>query len=136
MTEAEAKRALSELRSVDREIWELRQTRHAIRAGLTSVGGSGPVGGSRDPDRLGRTWARIDELDRRIEERCVYLAGLRAWAVGVIERLPDSRQRSVLRRRYILGQRWERIARELHYDVRQIYRLHAQGIRGFAASCQ
>lgn len=35
---------------------------------------------------------------------------------------------SVLYRRYILNQKWEKIAAEINLDLRWIYRLHGQGL--------
>ena len=52
---------------------------------------------------------------------------------AVLRRIPGDRPREVLERRYLQGQPFFRIAMEMHYDERQIYRLHRQGLAHVAA---
>ena len=49
-------------------------------------------------------------------------------AEGAIEALADPRGREVLRRRYLMGQTWERMAEEMHYSVMHLTRLHARAL--------
>ncbi|MCR4711491.1 MAG: hypothetical protein K5707_04255 [Clostridia bacterium] len=46
----------------------------------------------------------------------------------LVETLQDSKLNEVLSRRYIRGQNWKRIANEMGYDERWVYRLHDQAL--------
>ena len=126
-----------QIRTVDREIEELQEVRLGLRASLYSIGGSGaPSGGSRDPDRFGRILSRVEGVEEKITARLERLVALKGRAVEIIEVLPDVAQRSVLRRRYLMGQEWPVIARAMHYDERQIYRIHGKALESVRALCQ
>lgn len=133
----EPKAFLRQIRQLDREIDELEQVRLGLRASLVSVGGMGAGGGApSDPDRFGRVFARIEAVEARIGARIDQMNAVKDRAVELIERIPDGAQRSVLRRRYLLGQEWLRIARAMHYDERQIFRIHGAALESFRQACQ
>lgn len=48
---------------------------------------------------------------------------------GIIRRVPHEQSRTVLEMRYLDQQPFFRIAARMHYDERQIYRYHRQGLR-------
>ena len=50
-----------------------------------------------------------------------------------VHQVPNAMQRAVLDMRYLQGAPFFRIAMALHYDERQIYRLHRAGLRHVAA---
>ena len=50
-----------------------------------------------------------------------------------IRQVPDERHRAVLELRYLQGMPFFRIAMQLHYDERQIYRFHRHGLHRIAA---
>ncbi len=52
---------------------------------------------------------------------------------SAIRRVPGDRLREVLSRRYLHGQPFFRIAMDMNYDERQIYRIHRQGLEHLAA---
>lgn len=50
---------------------------------------------------------------------------------GAVMSLPDTAERTVLRERYILGQRWPAVVTKLQklgYSERQVYRLHGSAL--------
>jgi DNA-directed RNA polymerase specialized sigma subunit len=56
------------------------------------------------------------------------LAALRAEIIGTIDAVKDDRLRNILRRRYILGQKWEQIAVSLMLEYRWVLRLHGRAL--------
>lgn len=52
---------------------------------------------------------------------------------GKIAGIEDGRQREILRRRYIAGQKWEEIAKEMHLDDRWVLRLHGRALQKIEA---
>lgn len=79
---------------------------------------------SRLPDAVGRLIQAHDDLRAEINRCLVMRAEIRA----VIQAIPNQRQREVLRRRYILGQKFEAIAKDMFLDLRYTYRLHRRAV--------
>jgi hypothetical protein len=52
------------------------------------------------------------------------LAAKRSEILGCIDSVKDKAQRAVLYRHYINGESWERIAVDMDYCIRQVYRIH------------
>lgn len=74
---------------------------------------------------------RLVDLERELNGMIDQLADLKREAVAAINRLDDPRQVLLLEMRYLLGYRWERIADEMGYELRQVYRLHGVSLRNF-----
>lgn len=138
MTEKEliqaAKRYLNKVQQTDRLIARLKSTIATLRAGLTSQGyelkpdkvqTSGPV------DPLAETFARIDELEREIQQDIIDLDSWKKDTYERIGRLDDLDQRNILIARYIQVKQWERVAFELNFSISQTYRIHGAALLVF-----
>ncbi len=79
-------------------------------------------------DRVGRTTARIIDLENQINEEIDRLIDVKTQIWEMIYSLPDSAQRTLLERHYLLHEGWERIAEKLGYSSRHITRLHNQAL--------
>ena len=126
-----AKQYLSQIRNLERRIAIKRRDIEDLRSHARSV--TGPAGGdavsaSGSGDRVGSTAARIVDLEREIQADIDRYVRLRAEITAVIDRVPDSVYVDILYRRYVHGQSWERIASEMQYDRRWIYRLHGRAL--------
>ena len=86
-----AKAYLGKIRQTDRTVQRLLELRFSLRASLYSTGAalSGMPGGGHDPDRTGRTIARLDELERRIDAYVDELVARKSEAFLRIRRLPE-----------------------------------------------
>ena len=122
-----AKEQLSQIKKTDRLIDRLLSTVQTLRSSLTSqsyelqpdrVQTSGPK------DRLSETFARIDDLEREINARIDDLIRLKEDTLKVIYQISDKDQQNVLIARYVQGERWEKIAVDLNFSIRQIHRIH------------
>ena len=82
---------------------------------LRSVGGGAAAGDIRHLEE--ELLADYHALTRRREN-----------VQRLIDRIPDERHRAVLEMRYLEGLPFFRIAMNLHYDERQIYRYHRAGL--------
>ena len=103
--------------------------------------------GLRRDAQIALRLARLDQLrKKRAENTAAIRAGedevrraygrLRQTQQGIlaaIRRVPDEICRQVLEARYVQGLPFFRIAMELHYDERQIYRIHRKGLEHVAA---
>ncbi len=77
----------------------------------------------------------LDEVICRLElkraetsREFVRLMDMQDKAEALISCEKDHDRWTVLYRRYILNQKWEKIAAEINLDLRWIYRLHGQGL--------
>lgn len=79
-------------------------------------------------DRVGRTAAKIADLENEINEEIDRLVDLKCQIREIIAAVPDSIQRTILERHYLLGESWEVIAEKVGYSTRHITRLHNMAI--------
>lgn len=130
-----AKRYLNKVQQTDRLKRRLLSTIATLRAGLTSqsyelspdrVQTSGPK------DTLAETFAKIDELERKINQNIVDLSNWKKEAFDRISRVPDLDQRNVLLARYVEGKNWEQISVEINFSTRQVIRIHGGALVAFA----
>lgn len=131
----QAKDQLSQIKKTDRLVDRLLATVQTLRSSLTSqsyelqpdrVQTSGPK------DRLSETFARIDELERKINARIDDLIRLKEDTLKVIYQIPDKDQQNVLISRYVQRERWEKIAVDLNFSIRQVHRIHGAALLTFA----
>lgn len=138
-----AKEYLNQAYYIDREINltlakadKLRQSLYgrAVAYDSTAVQSSG------DKDTLGRTFEKIDEYERKANELIDSLIEKRIEIENTIKAVPDSVQREVLERRYLLFQEWDSgydrntgeykkgICEEIKYSRAQIFRIHGKAL--------
>ncbi len=139
MTEKElsqqAKKYLSQAQKTDRLINRLLSTVAMLCSGLTSqsyelrpdkVQSSGPK------DTLAETFAKIDELERQINQNIDDLVEWKKEAYERISRISDQDQQNVLIAKYIQGMKWEQVAVEINLSTRQVTRIHGAALLAFA----
>ena len=127
--EMSARELLEQVRYIDDEVAELRELRASVWDDLTSTTArlsQVAVFGSSDPHRLDAAAKLAGDVDAKLHE----LAEAKRAALGVINRLDDSRQRSVLLAYYVNcrtrdGRRktWEDVAEDLFYSRSRLYDL-------------
>lgn len=86
---------------------------------------------SADPDRLLDLIAKINAKERLITRKISVLVDLKTTISGQIQLLDDARYEELLHSRYVMCQRWEEIAVQMHMDLRWVYRLHGQALDAF-----
>ena len=144
------KEYLNQAYYIDREINlilakadKLRQSLYgrAVTYDSTAVQSSG------DKDTLGRTFEKIDEYERKANELIDSLIEKRIEIENTINAVPDSVQREILERRYLLFQDWDSgydrntgeykkgIYEEMHFSRRQIFYLHGEALKSIALNC-
>lgn len=97
--------------------------------GLTRVI-NGMPGAPSDGSALPRAVERILDAQNKLEEQIEACLVLRSQAILAISAVQDEMQREVLRRRYILGQRFETIAEGMGIVTRRVYQLHRLAVNG------
>ena len=106
-------------RVLEKEIEALRSDAERVTPLLGALPGWAGEGG-----RVPRAVEAILEAQAQLRAQCDQCAAVRAEVESAIARVPGQRDQELLRRRYILGQKWENIAVEMVIDLRWIYRMH------------
>lgn len=121
---------LRRYRDAQRTMRRLLEELQQLQAEATSVSQalSGMPSGGGDGQAIPRAVERIADAESRLVS--AYGAALAElnWVKDAIDTVPDPLRRDILTRRYILGQRWERIAADLDRDLRWVLRLHHRAV--------
>ena len=75
--------------------------------------------------------AKIVDLEREINVEIDRLIRLRERIAKEIDNMPSNIYSALLSSRYLEGKTWEDIAEMLHYDERQIFRIHENALKEF-----
>lgn len=109
---------------------ELRQELEAQRARAckTTAALTGMPGGGGDGQTLPRAVESIVAAQQELQVQINLCGATRREVVAALDQVTDARDHEILRRRYLLGQRWENIAVEMHIELRWIYRRHRRAV--------
>ena len=129
-----AKAYLSRVRKLDRLIRCLCQTRFSLRSSLY---GAGPVlpgtpGGHGNPDRTGKILGQIEALENKIDRYIDELVNFKQDVFEKIRQIENADEQEVLIARYLQFSTWDEIAGQMHYELRQVYRIHRPALASFA----
>lgn len=124
------KEYLSQYGRLNREIDRLLEEKArwlALATRVTSSLSQEPKGGSGG-DRIQFAVEKIAEAEDKINTQIDRLIDLRREIEEKLSALPEGKQKEVLHRRYILGQKWEEIAVQMGLDYRWVLRLHGKAL--------
>lgn len=130
MTYEEKVRWLRRYRDALRLEEELRQELETQRARAckTTTALTGTPGGGGDGQALPRAVESIVAAQQELQAQINLCGATRREVVAALDQVTDARDHEILRRRYLLGQRWENIAVEMHIELRWIYRRHRRAV--------
>ena len=93
---------------------------------------SGMPGGGGDGQAIPRAVERLEEPRQKLDAEVSKSGALREEIASAIAKLDHPLRQDILTRRYILGQRWEKIAADHHRNIRWIFRVHRAAIEKLA----
>lgn len=129
-----AKEYLQQVKRKDAAINNLQRDKECLTQMMYSLGGAGDgerVQSSRNNDKFGTLYSRIDEKEREMTEKIDALVDFKLKVSEEINALPDDRYITILHKRYICFDSWERIAIDMQYNVRYVQHLHGQALVDF-----
>lgn len=132
-----AKEYLEQVRHKQAEIGNLKRDKEAVKDMLYSLGGGGEgerVQSSRNNDKFGTLFSRIDEMERKIDDKIIDLMQFRMKVSEQINALDNVSYITILNCRYIHFQSWEKIARSAfdeERNVRSIQKLNGLALQEF-----
>lgn len=132
MNNEEKKQYLRRYQEAKKRAKRIQEEIDALRSSETSPVGLGdgmPKGsGTSDLSGYAARWdALVRELEAEKERQMVTYREIRQQ----IRMVPDATEREILSRRYLLGQRWEKISVEMNYDYRYVLKLHGKALLHF-----
>lgn len=89
---------------------------------------SGMPGGAGDGNKLPRAVEGIVQAQQELQAQINHCGAIRREVVAALEQISNPRDHEILRRRYLMGQRWEKIATEMYLEYRWIIRRHKKAI--------
>lgn len=132
MTYEEKVRWLKRYRDALRLEKELREELkdQQTRACKTTTALTGMPGGGGDGQALPRAVESIVAAQQELQAQINLCGATRREVVAALDLVVDARDHEILRRRYLLGQRWEKIAVEMNIELRWVYRRHRRAVSG------
>ena len=110
---------------IDRKIDERERLQEKLTAGRMSNLSGMPRGGQYDWTNAA---AKIVDIDSSICAEIAELCKVKRLVNDAIDSVVDMRYRCVLELRYRNYLSWEKISKELGYDLRHVYRLHGEAL--------
>lgn len=131
-----AKEHLQQVYSIQRKIKRLEDRRQDLRADLYSVKSPSDlpeirVQTSMTGDKMLELISRVDEIERDLINEITELTETKQAVIAEIEKVPNENYRQLLFDRYILCQKWEKIALDRDKGIRWIYRMHGKSLNAF-----
>lgn len=131
-----AKEYLQQLHRADVIINQRIQEKADLRARLSSIGSfdyskervqTSLPGSASYEQQIIRIIDLENEIDRLIDE----YVDLKHKVIGEIHDLNNADQIKVLYRRYVLGEKFEQIAVDLNFSIRNVYKVHGYALQEF-----
>lgn len=96
---------------------------------------TGMPSGPGDGQSLLRAVESIVQAQQELKAQINVCGDIRREIVAALEQVTNARDHEILRRRYLLGQRWEEIAVEMHYKYQHVCRCHRAAVAKFVIEC-
>lgn len=125
------KRWLGRCLSVKRDINELLEEIervHALRTRITTVLRETTSSGGATGDRRTDATVTLIDLEERLKGRIRDLSAIYDETSAVIDKLPSSKQRWLMRLRYLAGMSFDQIGKKYNRDPRSLFRLHGRAL--------
>ena len=114
---------LNEVKGLEFEIQQMYQTlKSPVITGM-------PSGSPTSNDKIGNILWKIQEKEIRYLAKLDIILNEEKDIEKVIDSLKDSRERTVMRYRYISGLEWEEVCVKSHYSWQHTHRLHADALK-------
>lgn len=129
-----AQEYLEQVKVKEAAIKNLERDRANLVAMMYSVGGAGSgerVQSSKDPDKFGTLYGKIDEKEREIVNEISKLIDFRLKVSSEINNMKDGRYIELLHRRYIEHESWNAISIDMQYSLKHITKLHRRALQEF-----
>ena len=127
-----AKEYLAQARNIDQDIQDMLEEVAVLRSmaeKTTAILSGMPGKAAKGTSQLADTVGKLIEQEQKIDGEINRLVDLRTEIYAAIQQVADRDARRVLHLRYMGYRSWSAIAEEMKLSLRQIYRLHGEGLK-------
>lgn len=127
------KEYLSQIRDLEVRIKNKKRDLEQLKEMAISLGGfdyKERVQTSKETgDIIGESIAKVVDLESEISKDIIKLMELKQKISNTIDKVEKTECYEVLYQRYVLCKKFEEIAIDMKYDIRQIHRFHGEGLK-------
>lgn len=117
-------------RMINNKLTEIAQLRE-LSCSISAVKNEERVLSSSDQDKIGTTYAKIDEMERNLDKMIDEYIEKKNLIIGQIDSIENEEYYNILFSRYIEKKTFEVIATEMNFSYRNITRLHGRALKAF-----
>lgn len=117
-------------RMINNKLTEITQLRE-LSCSISAIRNEEKVKSSSDPDKIGSTYAKIDEMERNLDKTIDEYTDKKNLIIGQIDSIEDEDCYNILFSRYIEKKTFEVIATEMNFSYRNVTRLHGRALKAF-----
>lgn len=117
-------------RMINNKLTEIAQLKD-MAASISSPQNGDRVQTTPNFDKIGTKYAKIDEMERKIDGMVDELVDKKEKIIQQIDAMEDENTYNILFARYIDKKTFEVIATEMKYSWRQVIRLHGTALKQF-----
>lgn len=117
-------------RMINNKLTEILQLKE-LSCSISAVRNEEKVKSSSDLDRIGSSYAKIDEMERNLDNMIDEYIEKKNLIIGQIDSIEDEDCYNILFSRYIEKKTFEVIATEMNFSYRNITRLHGRALKVF-----
>jgi pyruvate-formate lyase len=129
-----AKDYLSKISRLDRlinnKLTEISQLRD-LACSLQGVQSSERVQSTPNFDKIGTTYAKIDEMERNLDKLIDEYTDEKNKIIGMIDKMENEVYYEILFSKYVERKSFEKIAIDMNYSFRNVTRLHGKALQAF-----
>lgn len=117
-------------RMINNKLTEIAQLKDMV-ASISAPQSGERVQTTPNFDKIGTKYAKIDEMERKIDGMVDELVDKKEKIIQQIDSMEDENTYNILFARYIEKKTFEMIATEMKYSWRQVVRLHGTALKQF-----
>ena len=117
-------------RMINNKLTEIAQLKDMV-ASISAPQSGERVQTTPNFDKIGTKYAKIDEMERKIDGMVDELVNKKEKIIQQIDSMEDENTYNILFARYIEKKTFEVIATEMKYSWRQVVRLHGTALKQF-----
>lgn len=117
-------------RMINNKLVEIQQLKE-MSCSISAITNSERVQTSLSPDKIGSNIAKIDEMERNIDNMIDEYVDKKNLIISQIDSIENETYYNILFAKYVERKTFEKIADEMTYSWRQIVRLHGRALQEF-----
>ena len=115
---------------INNKLTEIAQYRE-LSCSISAVKNEEKVMTSPNQDKIGTNIAKIDEMERKLDEIIDYYIDKKNYIISQIQDIENNNHYKIMFKRYIKKNKNKKIANKTGWCWRQVHRIHAKALKAF-----